>query len=347
MRIYRNKGKWWVDYTINGIRKRKPVSTRRDEAVQVLARIRSDMLQKKYAIHTDMKITLLEFSKKYLRDYSKPSKAPKSFESDVILMRNLIEFFGGMFIADITDLYWDQYRALRKTQKVRNRERMVSNTTINREGALLRGMLNKAVQWGFLTHNPIKKMKMFKEVPRDRILSKKELKSLIDNSSGFLRSIIVVAMNTGMRIGEILTLHWDQVILEDSNLEDSFISIIGPKEKVPRRIFMNKNLRELFVELLKNRGSDKWVFENPLTGRHLTTIRTAWTNLKKRCEIEDFRFHDLRHCFATYALDHGDIYSLSKILGHARITTTERYLSLRRKSQKKLVAGFDEDKDNI
>jgi integrase len=339
MAMFKKNNRWWVDIYVNGMRIRKPVSTSKKEAEKVLIKMKSDTLHRKYALPKDEKVRFSDFARIYIERVSVPGK--RSYLTDISLLKNLIVYFGDLYLHEICDYHYEQYRNIRIKQKVKNKNKLVSTTTINREGALLRAMLNKAVQWGVLSFNPIKKMSMFKEEPKERILTEKEIKLLVRSAEVPLKHIILVALNTGMRRGEILNLHWNQV-----NVDQGFITVQKTKSRKLRRIPLNRSMKRLFSHLYLNRGGRGYVFENPDTGQPLQDIKTAWYSLLRRTGIKDFRFHDLRHCFATYTLlNGGDLISLKETLGHDDIATTSRYTKALLEGQQKLVNSFEVDED--
>jgi len=339
MGLFKKKSKWWIDYYLNGKRIRKCISSNKAEAEKVLNKIKSDMIHKKYALPNNEKIKFSDFSMKYIEEHSIPTK--RSYKTDIALLKNLMEYFGDLYMDEITDYHFEKYRKIRITQKAKNRERKLSPTTVNREGALLRSILNRAVKWGYLSFNPIKKIEMYKEEPKERILSKAEISKLVSTANTPLKYIILIAVNTGMRIGEILNLEWNQV-----NIEYGFITVKKTKSSKLRRIPLNKPMMKLFPKMKLQKGINDFVFTNPDTKKPYTTIKTAWKTLLKNTEITDLRFHDLRHCFATYALlNGGDLVSLKETLGHANATTTYRYTKALMEGQIKLVTGFEIDED--
>ena len=145
-----------MDYYVNGVRVRRAVSEKKGEALKVLTKIQSDILHKKYAIPKDEKIRFSDFAKKYLMEHSQHAK--KSWRSDIYLAKNLVAYFGDLHIDEISDYHYEQYRNTRVGAKNKNSGKPISTTTINREGALLRSMLNRAVRWGYLSFNPIKRI---------------------------------------------------------------------------------------------------------------------------------------------------------------------------------------------
>jgi integrase len=232
-------------------------------------------------------------------------------------------------------------------EKAANRKNLVNPGTVNREVGLLISMINLAAEWFDLELKPIK-YEMAKEEPKERIATEQEIRRLIENSKAPLRHIILVALDTGMRKAEILNLEWNQV-----NLEEGFITLVAQKTKSrkTRRIPLNRSLRELFYKLHFRRNGNQYVFENPKTGKQFVCINRRWRNLLKDLGIRGFRFHDLRHTFATYALlkKGGDLVSLQATLGHAEISTTARYTKALLEGQRKLVNSFEvpESESNI
>lgn len=335
MGVFKKYGKYWIDYYCNGTRTRKPISKNKSEAEKVLIKIKSDILHRRYAIPKNEKIRFAEFAKEYIQKHSVPFK--RSWKTDLVLLKNLIPYFGDMWIDEITSFSFEQYRQKRVREKVKNKTKLTSTTTINREGELLRSILNRAVNWGFLSFNQMGKLERFKEEPKERILTEKEILKLVANATPPLKHVILVALNTGMRKAEILNLKWDNV-----NLDTGLISVIKTKSRRMRHIPLNGALIDLFSRMQLKRNGREFVFENPDTGKPFMEIKTAWHTLLKKSGISNFRFHDLRHCFATYSLLRGgDIISLKETLGHSSINTTSRYTKSLLEGMRKLVVGFE------
>ena len=80
------------------------------------------------------------------------------------------------------------------------------------------------------------------------------------------------------------------------------------------------------------------MFPSPKTGVRLVTIKTAWRDLMSLARLRDFRFHDLRHTFASnLAMKGADLYSIKELLGHADVTTTQRYAHLAPEHRSRVV----------
>jgi len=335
MGVFKKNNRWRIDYYVNGKRVRKPVSKIKAEAEKVLAKTQSDIVHKRYALPKDKKIKFAAFAEKYIAEYSKISK--RSYRSDISMLKNLMAGFGDSYLDEITDYDCERHKRNRINQKNKKGNKQVATSSINRELGLLRNILNRAVTWDYLSFNPIKKIEFFKEEPKERILTHGEMKKLLAVAMPPLKDIILVALNTGMRKREILDMEWNQV-----NLEERFITIKKTKSRKLRRVPLNKAMVRLFSRLHSGNGTNNFVFPSPRTGKPYVFIHYIWKVVLKRVGLEDVRFHDLRHCFATYALlKGGDLISLKETLGHSDISTTSRYTKALLEGQRKLVDGFE------
>jgi integrase len=139
--------------------------------------------------------------------------------------------------------------------------------------------------------------------------------------------------NTGMRLGEILSLR-----RQDIDLRTGMIAILDSKNGSGRSIPMDAVVRELLGQYPRAGASDL-IFTNA-AGKRFKDIRTAFRNACRRAGLMDFHFHDLRHTFASHwMMSGGDLYTLSKILGHKTIHMTQRYAHF--EFQQKVVDRLD------
>jgi integrase len=227
-----------------------------------------------------------------------------------------------------------------RISKVRKIETRPSNATINRELALLKHLFSLAMKWDYVDSNPVKGVKFLKEEMKERILTPDEIQTLLKEANANLRPIIMTALCTGMRLGEILSLKWSDV-----NLRSGFIQVEHSKNGKMRKIPMSSVLTETLKNA--NKGSGEYVFMNH--GKPIKSVQEAWENALKRGRIKKCRFHDLRHTFATYALIHGaDLVSIRDILGHSDIRMTARYAhsseELKRRAVESLSPMLDQAK---
>jgi integrase len=167
--------------------------------------------------------------------------------------------------------------------------------TVNRLLGNAKHMLAMAVKWGELSKNPFTGVKLL-PVPKmsERILQQDEearlLQACDEMRAPYLRPIVVLALNTGMRKGEILSLQWKQV-----DLTSRLIHVQnGKTEHSDRRIPMNDAVFELIFKLHKNRQGDL-VFPSPRkNGEKFVDLKTAFKSAIRLSKIHHIRFHDLR-----------------------------------------------------
>jgi len=157
---------------------------------------------------------------------------------------------------------------------------------------------------------------------RLRYLDEKEIRRLHDACAEHLKPIVTVALNTGMRKEEILNLRW-----EDLNFRSRIIYILDTKNNERREIPMNDIVYETLLAVRKISDSP-WVFCKK-NGERYGNVRKAFEGARKRAGIVDFRFHDLRHTFASYLVMAGvDLKTVQELLGHKSFEMTLRYAHL-------------------
>ena len=186
-------------------------------------------------------------------------------------------------------------------------------------------MLNKAVEWGMLEGNPFKKGQklMFKENNhRLRFLSEAEIKALLAVCPPHLRPIVETALLTGMRKEELLSLKWEQI-------NHGLINLIKTKSVNPRLIPISGRLVEIFQQLRhQNQLKSPYVFCDG-EGRRFNSVKRSFATACHKAGIEKFRFHDLRHTFASHLLMRGaSLKTVQELLGHSDIKMTMRYAHL-------------------
>ncbi|MFC2169647.1 tyrosine-type recombinase/integrase [Acidobacteriota bacterium] len=312
------KERWYIDYRDEkGKRIQKVVKNAqsREEAVIVLRESVFKIFSKENNVQIKKKRTRFnDFADLYLENYAKANK--KSWETDRSYLKNMKNYFKDLNLHEITSLEIEKYKAERIKLNARP-------STVNRCLAILRRMFNLAVEWKYLDENQIPKFKFFSESDnlREKILDKEEERRLLDSSVEHLKSIIIVALNTGMRLGEILNLKWGQI-----NLKAKEIRVDKTKSGKIRFININTPLLEELNRLKKNADKEEYVFTNPKTGKPFTSVKTAFIASCRRARISGLRFHDLRHTFATRLIQAGvDLITVRDLLGHSSAKITERY----------------------
>jgi integrase len=137
----------------------------------------------------------------------------------------------------------------------------------------------------------------------------KRVKGFIQGSQvPYIRDFITVAINTGMRKGEILSLRWDQI-------RSGFIYLEKTKTNEARQVPVNDDLEACFKSICRRQQLTSGYIFSDGKGKYIQDIKTAFRSLLKKAGIEDFRPHDLRHTFAShYIMRGGSLKALKEIL---------------------------------
>lgn len=310
MAIYQRGRIWWIDYYFRGKRVREPVSEVRTEAIAALKARQGEIVAGKYRLkEKEEDIRFEDFAIKYTEHMLATRRWGKA---EISRMKLLVRHFGQYLLSEISTYIVESYKARRRHE--------VSGACVNRELGMLKSMLNKAIKWGFLhAENPVRGIKYYPEYPKERILQDEEEERLIVNCGESVRPVVVTALNTGMRSGELLDLRWENV-----DFTNSFIRVARSKNNRVRKIPMNSAVREELLKLGGN-GCD-YVFTQMGSTKKLRCVRSAFARACRKAGIEGLRFHDLRHTFATNLVIGGiDLVTVKEILGHSDIAMTVRY----------------------
>lgn len=232
------------------------------------------------------------------------------------MIAKLVKVFGEMYICELTADRITDYQTKRASE--------VSKSTVNRELAVLKRIFNLGIKWSVLTKNPVTKVEFYKE-PKIRIkyLKEEQIRSLLNHCAGTLKMIVKTALLTGMRKEEILSLKWKHI-----DFDNNLILVDKTKNDEIREIPLGQELRDLFWGMCTGKGADYPVFVKA-DGKRYLDIRTVYQTALRASGIEDFRFHDLRHTFASQMVMAGvDILTVKELLGHKDISMTLRYAHL-------------------
>ena len=324
MALYKRKNSniWQMCFCVHGKKVRKSTKTTHKKLAQrIYEKAKVEALDGKFLVNERSRMPFDQLLNEFLEKHSKVEK--KSYMSDISTGKRLTAYFKQTPIGKITAYDIKSWRQWRK-EHITRRGTPITIATLNIELSLLRTMFNLAVEWGWLHENPVASVKKLKgETKRMRFLNREEVDRLIDCAAPFLKPIITVAVSTGMRQGEILSLKW-----KDVDFEHGFIRVVKSKNSESRDIPMNEFLAETLLNLTESRAIGNYVFckEN---GEKRLRPQYPFAAALQKAGIEDFRFHDLRHTAAsTYASRGCDIISLKNILGHKSIEMTQRYAHL-------------------
>ena len=264
--------------------------------------------------------TIKEFCDLYIERHAKIKKKESSMIGDQrIIKLQIIPHFGKVKVTDLT-----------RAMIVKHHENL-SNTKpmANRFLALFSKMMNLAEKWEFrpLYSNPCKHVDRYKEKPREVYLTLDQLervglamKELKDVENEYVLSAIKLLILTGCRKGEILSLKWDYIDFKNScmNLPDT--------KTGERKIHLNPSAMSILQSL--ERKSD-YVLVSRVENKKITDICLNWKKICKIAALTNVRPNDLRHTFASHAVNNGfSLPIIAKMLGHRDIKTTQRYAHL-------------------
>ncbi len=338
MGLYKRGKVWWMSFVYEGKYVRKSTETSdRKTAEKIHHKVMAEVVEGKWFDRLPAEeIIFKEMMKKYMREHSETKKV--STERDRSSLTHLEPFFGKNIISAITPNLINQY-------KTRRRSEGASPSTINRELALMKHAFSLAVrEWEWIRENPVKKISMEKENPsRDRWLSLEEEERLLAASPQWLKEIITFAIETGCRREEMLSLEW-----KDIDLFKRCLNVLAGKTGNRRVIPLTKKALEVLKGSEKARSKVRpikggFVFTHPLGQKvNIHTLRTAFERALEKAEIDGFRFHDLRHTFASRLAQSGtDPYTIQKLMGHKSFLTTQRYAHHYSESLRKGITALD------
>lgn len=291
------------------------------------------------------KHTAGEMLDRYIRDVLPQKK--ESHRKQILQLLWWKEQIGGYLLADITPaLIAEQRDLLAKGTTFKGTQR--SPSTVVRYLAALSHVFSIAVrEWGWLEDSPMRKVSKPKE-PRGRVrfLDEHELDRLLqacrESHNSSLYTVVMLAVSTGMRHGELINLTWPDVdfkrkritLHETKNGERRSVPIAGQAYnlliELEKKRRLDTNL--LFPKLRPNNQSPTFQKEELQKVQKVQKpiqLRSAWLTALKKAQIENFRFHDLRHCAASYlAMSGASLAEIAEILGHKTLAMVKRYSHL-------------------
>jgi integrase len=237
--------------------------------------------------------------------------------------------------------------------------------TVNRDLTALKACLSKAVEWELLEAHPLAKVKPSKVDTQGRVrylsakedkalrkaLQKRDTKMIAERKNGnrwrtergqellheipgngfgdHLTPMVLLAMNTGLRRGELTSLEWSDIDLHGKQL-----TVRGGNAKSgrTRHVPLNAEALDVLKRYRRQHSGEGRLFD-------LTRVNKSFAALLEGAGIKELRFHDLRHSFASHLVMAGaDLYVVKELLGHASIAMTERYSHLAPEHKAKAVA---------
>ena len=323
MAIFKKEGVWWIDFYVGCRRKRERVGSNYKLAQEVLHKRKAEVAEGKFFPERKAKdVTFRDMAVLFIEQYA---KSKKSAETLILRVNKLVDRFGDKKLRQITPLMVQEMRTKIKEKR--------SVSTANRYHALLREIFNKARDWEmFYGENPAAVTRLEKEPPnRLRYLSAHEIRNLLQACDVRLLPVIICALTTGMRRGEILNLKWT-----DLDLSRGIIYLTITKSGKAREIPIMPKLLDMFQQMPR---VGERVFDIPVI-----TLRRHFDTALKKAGITGFHFHDLRHTFAShFIMKTGNLPALQNILGHSTPLLTQRYAHLSDAHLRENMGRLDSD----
>jgi integrase len=343
-RVFQRDCDWWIDFKdARGVRRRKKIGPSKRVAREVLDGILGNVARRQHlGIVEESAISFADFAKEWKRRVA-PTLKPRSQERWFgIVEKHLKSAFSGTLRA-ITQSDAEAYMMRRlaetkpdkartvngKESKGKRRVRGATPATVNRELTVVKHMLKRAVEWGYLGESRVAKVKQLKESPgRTRFLAPDEIGRLLAAcdaevlsstlGSVYLKLFALLALNTGMRRNEILGLTRRAI-----DWQNRMATIEATKNGEARHVYLNDTAIEALRSLPARIDTDRLFPFKP------NQVSMAFRRAAKRAGIEDFRLHDARHTFASYQAMAGvQPRGLQSLLGHKDGRMTMRYSHL-------------------
>lgn len=291
--------------------------------------------------------TMAELIDRYIKDVlpnkSTKAKQDKNQQTQMLWWKEQI---GHVTLADVTPTLLAECRDNFLNTPLGNGKRRAPATVVRYMAVLSHAFTMAVNEWGWLEDSPMRKVRKPVEARgRVRFLSEEERKALLDacrnSTCPYLYPVVVLALSTGMRKGEIMTLRWQDVdfsrglisLHETKNGERRAVPLVGHALEELRKLGKVRNLHSPFIFPASERGQSDRPFD----------IHAPWQRALKEAKLEDFRFHDLRHSAASYlAMNGASLAEIAEVLGHKTLQMVKRYAHLSEAHTSAVVAKMNE-----
>lgn len=336
MGLYKRDAVWWMSFSHQGKQVRRSTETEDKKLAQrIFDKLKGEIAEGKWFEKLPGEDYTFEvLMVKYMKEYSAVHKKPSSHIRDKSLNDHLQKSFGQYYLPEINARMIAEYKTKRRNEGACSR-------TVNYELALMSHAFNLAIrEWELVEINPVSKVK------KERVsnilehwLTLEEEKRLLMASPRWLQEIIIFAINTGLRRGEILDLKLSQV---DFNRQT--LVIYEQKNGAIDTLPLNQKAMTVLEARRKNRWPDCDLAFPSQNGTRIINrnLFRAFDAALQGAEIENFRFHDLRHTFATRLVQGGvGIYEVQKLGRWKTSSMVMRYAHHNPESLRPAIAVLD------
>ena len=328
MAVRKLRAAWWVDFRSE----RRRYRIRSPENSRAAALAFEHVLRVRLArgesllplLETKVTPTFAEFAQDWFETYVKANnKESEQYSKQIYLRVHLVPFFGHLSLADISSHHVERYKALKRSAGLKD-------TTINHHLTTFVKCLRCALEWGRISALP-KVTKIRTAPPPFDFLTPQESEHLLSYArerEPAWRDMILLALRTGMRRGEILGLQWEDVDIDRGKITVRKSLVRGilscPKNYRFRYLPMTQELRDM---LLRRRKRSGFVFQAETGGASAkSTIDRNLTRICRQAGMRHVHWHVFRHTFASQLVGAGmPITVVKELMGHSDIKMTMRY----------------------
>lgn len=328
MAIFKKRGEYYIDYYAHGRRVREKVGPSLRLARLAEMKRKAELAEGKFfPARAKPAPTFAEAADLYWELHASKTAGA---HATVYMLRALAAAFGKKRLDQLSvpDIHrWRNSVTERSTGAYANRLHVV-----------LRAVINRAIEWGnFAGPNPAARVRALRvENARLRFLDRGEIARLLAACSPEIQPLVVTALLTGMRKGELLKLRWEHV-----DLATGTIYVLETKSGRPREIPVASKLADLLATIPHGDGGRVFAVSEATIKRHFARALSL-------AGIADLRFHDLRHTFAShYIMRTNDLPATQALLGHASPRMTQRYAHLSKGHLRAGIETFSAGMDTI
>lgn len=329
MAVVKRSKFWSYDFELFGRRYVGSTKrTNRKDAENAVSALRLRILNSVQGVpkHSDIP-RLSELADRFI-GWAEVNLSPATVVLHKVNVASLKKFFGGRLVTEIDAESVEKFKVWRASQKRKDADRNITAATVNRALTTLKRIYSYADSIDLALRNPVRRVKYLKESPgRMRVLTMEESDKYLEKTKGDLHDFAVIALDTGARPDEILSLHVEDVRQGEAHFH-------GTKtEKSVRDIPTTPAVRDILGRRVKE-SPNGFLFpvRRPKTKNigvgHIGSLKKAHEAvIKKHFKDSPFVLYDLRHTFATRQVQLGtELTVLSALMGHSNITTTMRYI---------------------
>ena len=325
MSLFKRGGVWWSYLYLDGVRHQSSTGTsNRRQAETIETKLKEELNNQRFQIvQADPHMTFGELAARFI---ASGSVRPHH----IYHLKFLLPFFSEVLVLRLTKSLADDFRRARQKGNP-----AIKDATINRDLSVLRHILYWAVDEQLIAANPLARLKMARERrTRRQVLSVAEEQMLLPAAKGHLYAMILMALDTGMRRGEVTSQRW-----EDIDLSRKLLAVTRSKtpEGESREIPLTGRLFHYLAEHRLDQGLIVSYKDAPVR-----IVKRSWSTALKTAGIRHVRFHDLRHTFNTRLMEAGVLQEVRMaLMGHSsgskvHATYTHIELPVKREAIRKL-----------